>query len=120
VTFADEMLADHAGGPWTFNPLIPEKHIKRVSAAENALLTAQALELQTSTNALWAKQLGPHTDRSGFQVEPFGILHEDTKKHHPLFVSTLFGGRWLIGTATQVRESCEQYIESRRRGKAAS
>lgn len=120
LTFCDELLADFAEQPWPYSPLIPEKHIKRVSAAENASLVAQARELQAEVNDLWSEQLGPHTERSGFQVEPFGILHEDTKKHHPLFVSTLFGGRWLIGTMLQVRQSCKQYIESRRRGKAAA
>lgn len=120
LTFREQLLAEHAEQPWPHSPLIPEKHIERVSDADNALLVNQARALQVDVNELWAEKLGEHTALSGFQVEPFGILLEDTAKKHPLFVSTLFGGRWLIGTAAQVRESCRLYVESRRRGKAAA
>lgn len=120
LTFRAEVLAEHAEPAWPFNPLIPERHIRRVSTAQNAGLGAKARELQAEANELWEQKLGEHTDRSGFQVEPFGILQADVNETHPLFVSTLFGGRWLIGTARQISASCADYIESRRRGKAAA
>lgn len=81
-----------------------------------AALEAEATKLQVAANAYWVAVLGDPGLLGGFQVEPVGAHHDGRM----VFVSTLFGGRWLIGTLLQVRQSCEQYIESRRRGKAAA
>ena len=71
----------------------------------------KAEDLARASNAFWLEQLGDPGLFGGFQVEPTGS--------HPniLFVSTLFGGRSLTGTADQVTEGSRAYVLSRRRGR---
>ena len=72
----------------------------------------KARDLARESNAFWFDQLGDHGLFGGFQVRPTGI------SPNILFVSTLFGGRSLTGTAEEVAAGSRAYVLSRRRGRA--
>lgn len=80
---------------------------------------AEAKQLADEANALWAESIGPHSEFSGFQVEP--VVQEIDGKDQLRFASFLFGGRSFVGTAADVRAAQRVYIASRsKRGKAAA
>lgn len=81
-----------------------------------AALEAEAAKLQVAANAYWTAVLGDPGLLGGFQVEPVGG-HKDGRM---VFVSTLYGGRRVIGDSKAIAEACSNYVESRRRGKAAA
>ena len=75
-----------------------------------------AAQLQRETNAYWSAHLGDPGLLGGFQVDYVATKRDGTR----LFVSTLYGGRRVIGSGHEIRQSSAAYVDSRKRGKAAA
>lgn len=83
--------------------------------AELSLACATAAQIQEHTNAYWIAKLGDPGPTGGFQVEAIA----ERRDGYQLFVSTLYGGRSLVGTGSEIRQGSAAYVDSRR-GKAAA
>lgn len=73
---------------------------------------AQARAIAERTNAFWLEHLGDPGLFGGFHVEPEGDDRE------MLFISTLYGGRSVKGTAVEIESCSREYVLSRRCGRA--
>ena len=70
-----------------------------------------AQQLAHESNAYWQAKLGDPGLLGGFQVEPLNAESNGS----PAFVSILYGGRCLVGTAEELRAGSREYVDSRRR-----
>ncbi len=84
--------------------------------AELHLAIATAEQIQEHTNNYWRAHLGDPGPLGGFQVEAIA----ERRDGFQLFVSTLYGGRALVGTGREIRQGSAAYVDSRKRGKAAA